>query len=147
MSDRMVPCPQAYLLMLHQTVATYCNQVITSYILTIMQAKLCDIESAHMPVNETRDQRACVSYITPAIMYVTKAPGLQECWVLLQRISRHACLSCYRQVCMSVLLAPDKQPRYHCHRVNRHMSRDMSFPKMWYVRPAKPQISLRIRAV
>ena len=28
-----------------------------------------------------------------------------------------------------------------------HMSRDTRFPTMWYVRPAKPQISLRIRAV
>ena len=28
-----------------------------------------------------------------------------------------------------------------------HMSRDMRFPTMWYVRPAKPQISLRISAV
>ena len=27
------------------------------------------------------------------------------------------------------------------------ISRDMGFPTMWYVRPAKPQISLRIRAV
>ena len=27
------------------------------------------------------------------------------------------------------------------------MSRGMTFPTMWYVRPAKPQISLRIRAV
>ena len=27
------------------------------------------------------------------------------------------------------------------------MSRDMKFPTMWYVRPGKPQISLRIRAV
>ena len=30
---------------------------------------------------------------------------------------------------------------------NIHMSRGMRFPTMWYVRPAKPQISLRIRAV
>ena len=28
-----------------------------------------------------------------------------------------------------------------------HMSQCMRFPTMWYVRPAKPQISLRIRAV
>ena len=28
-----------------------------------------------------------------------------------------------------------------------YMSRDMRFPTMWYVRPVKPQISLRIRAV
>ena len=28
-----------------------------------------------------------------------------------------------------------------------HMSRDMRFPTMWYVRQAKPQISLRIGAV
>ena len=28
-----------------------------------------------------------------------------------------------------------------------HLSRDMRFPTMWYVRPAKPQTSLRIRAV
>ena len=28
-----------------------------------------------------------------------------------------------------------------------YMSRDMRFPTMWYVRPAKPQISLRIRAI
>ena len=27
------------------------------------------------------------------------------------------------------------------------MSHGMRFPTMWYVRPAKPQISLRIRAV
>ena len=34
--------------------------------------------------------------------------------------------------------------RYH---MSRQMSRGMGFPAMWYVRPAKPQISLRIRAV
>ena len=28
-----------------------------------------------------------------------------------------------------------------------YLSRDMRFPTMWFVRPAKPQISLRIRAV
>ena len=28
-----------------------------------------------------------------------------------------------------------------------YMSSDMRFPTMWYVRPAKPQISLHIRAV
>ena len=28
-----------------------------------------------------------------------------------------------------------------------HVSRDMRFSTMWYVRPAKPQISLRIRTV
>ena len=28
-----------------------------------------------------------------------------------------------------------------------HMSRDMRFPAMWYVRPAKAQTSLRVRAV
>ena len=27
------------------------------------------------------------------------------------------------------------------------MNRDMRFPTMWYVRPAKPQISLRMSAV
>ena len=27
------------------------------------------------------------------------------------------------------------------------MSHDMRFPTMWYLQPAKPQISLRIRAV
>ena len=31
--------------------------------------------------------------------------------------------------------------------LKQHMSRDMRFQTMWYVRPAKPQISLRIRAV
>ena len=30
---------------------------------------------------------------------------------------------------------------------NVEMSRGMRFPTMWYVRPAKPQISLRIRAI
>ena len=28
-----------------------------------------------------------------------------------------------------------------------HMNRDMRFPTIWYVRPAKPQTSLRICAV
>ena len=26
----------------------------------------------------------------------------------------------------------------------KHVSRDMSFPTMWYVQPASPQISVRI---
>ena len=34
---------------------------------------------------------------------------------------------------------------YHC--TTMYMSQCMRFPTMWYVRPAKPQISLRIRAV
>ena len=29
----------------------------------------------------------------------------------------------------------------------QHMSSGMRFPTMWFVRPAKPQISLRMRAV
>ena len=29
----------------------------------------------------------------------------------------------------------------------KNLSRGMRFPTMWYVRPTKPQISLRIRAV
>ena len=33
------------------------------------------------------------------------------------------------------------------HKDQNNLSRDMRFPTMWYVRPAKPQISLRIRAV
>ena len=31
--------------------------------------------------------------------------------------------------------------------IRTHMSRDMRFSTMWYVRPAKPQISPHIRAV
>ena len=34
-----------------------------------------------------------------------------------------------------------------CMHGNEKMSQCMRFPTMWYVRPAKPQISLRIRAV
>ena len=33
------------------------------------------------------------------------------------------------------------------HNSNDQLSRDMRFPTMWYVRPAKAQTSLRIRAV
>ena len=32
-------------------------------------------------------------------------------------------------------------------KMHHNLSHDMGFPTMWYVRPAKPQISLRIRAV
>ena len=32
-------------------------------------------------------------------------------------------------------------------KITQHMSRDMRFPTMWYVRPAKAQTSLRIRTV
>ena len=32
-------------------------------------------------------------------------------------------------------------------RINLNMSKCMRFPTMWYVRPAKAQTSLRIRAV
>ena len=33
------------------------------------------------------------------------------------------------------------------HKFHLQMSRDMRLPTMWHVRPARPQISLRIRAV
>ena len=32
-------------------------------------------------------------------------------------------------------------------KVKRHMSHDLGFPTMWYVRPEKPQINLHMRAV
>ena len=35
----------------------------------------------------------------------------------------------------------------HFNTSDQQMSRNMIFPTMWYMRPAKPQISLRIRAV
>ena len=38
--------------------------------------------------------------------------------------------------------ASDKNPK-----MEKQMSHDMRFPTMWYVRPAKAQTSLRIRAV
>ena len=31
--------------------------------------------------------------------------------------------------------------------LDKYLSRDMRFPTMWYVRPAKAHTSLRIRAV
>ena len=40
--------------------------------------------------------------------------------------------------------ASDASKEYTC---NKFMSRDMRFPTMWYVGPAKPQISLRICTV
>ena len=70
-----------------------------------------------MAFNETlRPAVIRVSYISPAIMYVTIEPNLQEVWVLLHWISEHACSSYIRLVCMSVLLSPDQLPRHHCHR-------------------------------
>ena len=36
---------------------------------------------------------------------------------------------------------------WYLYRLKTNMSYDMRLPTMWYVRPAKPQISLRIRAV
>ena len=37
----------------------------------------------------------------------------------------------------------DCNQNYNCCSSIKHMSRDMRFPTMWYVRPAKPQISLK----
>ena len=37
--------------------------------------------------------------------------------------------------------------QYNVDLVEKILSRGMGFPTMWYVRPAKPQISLHIRAV
>ena len=61
----------------------------------------------------------CVSYIAPAIMYVTTEPNWQVCWVLLHWISGHVCSSYIRPVCMYVLLSPDQLPRHHCYRVKQ----------------------------
>ena len=41
----------------------------------------------------------------------------------------------------------DPVNQYELITVKQNMSRDMGFQTMWYVRPAKAQISLRIRAV
>ena len=53
-----------------------------------------------------------VSYIAPAIMYVTNEPNKQECWVLLHWISGHVNSSYIQPVCMSVLLSPDQLPSH-----------------------------------
>ena len=59
------------------------------------------------------------SYIAPAIIHVTIEPNLQECWLLLRRISGHVYY--IWPVCMSVLLSPNQMPRHHCHRLSRHI--------------------------
>ena len=50
---------------------------------------------------------------------------------ILRRLCRCHCCGCINHLDDKVL----------------HMSPGMRFPTMWYVRPAKPQISMRIRAV
>ena len=40
-----------------------------------------------------------------------------------------------------------KKPLAKIKYLQQNMSRDMRLPTMWYVRPAKPQISLRIHTV
>ena len=47
----------------------------------------------------------------------------------------------YTRIARNVWLHEDAQSP-----CQNHMSRSMGFPTMWYVRPAKPQISLRICA-
>ena len=41
----------------------------------------------------------------------------------------------------------DLQKKYRLRTVRKHMSPCMRFPTMWYMRPAKPPISLPIRAI
>ena len=49
---------------------------------------------------------------------------------------------------MAVFTKPcqSRHQKDHNSEYNLYLSRDMGFPTMWYVRPTKPQISLRIHA-
>ena len=55
------------------------------------------------------------------------------------------CLYVCMYVCMYVLCVRVK--KYSVILFNYYLSQCMRFPTIWYVRPAKPQTSLRIRAV
>ena len=46
----------------------------------------------------------------------------------------------FKENCFSIIYGDDMDRKYP-------LSQDVRFPKMWYVRPAKPQISQRIHAV
>ena len=46
---------------------------------------------------------------------------------------------CFHQTHMITIIAPISE--------HNNLSQYMRFPTMWYVRPAKPQISLHIRAI
>ena len=49
-------------------------------------------------------------------------------------------------LCNTCLVDSSFHKRFPC-KIETHMSRDMRFSTMWYVRPAKAQTSLRIQAV
>ena len=55
----------------------------------------------------------------------------------------HNRLTCLNQWYIQLTLSGPETPK----RIRWQMSRDMRFPKMWHVRPAKAEMSLRIRAV
>ena len=59
-------------------------------------------------------------------------------------ISFESCLRKYSKFSLSVAAI---HRFLYIHPIQKQMSQCMRFPTMWYVRPAKPQISLRIRAV
>ena len=82
----------------------------------------------------------------------------REGWLLLLNLSSR-CLMIVVQVwlflamprvCLQfvIVVFPDVLTYYFCGKIaHTYMSQCMRFPTMWYVRPAKPQISLPIRAV
>ena len=59
--------------------------------------------------------------------------------VSLKGNAKYKCFFCWR---FELKQAGQEFPDYD----KTYMSRDMTFPTMWSVRPAKPQTSLRIRA-
>ena len=52
-----------------------------------------------------------------------------------------------KSTCTSTILSEMSWQQPCSKAIRMHFSRDMRFPTMWYVRPAKPQISLCIRTV
>ena len=67
-----------------------------------------------------------ICYITPAIMYVTIAT------LGTVASDQQACLfKLHRPVCISVLLAPDRQSSPHCHSVSRHVCHNACWI-MWH---------------
>ena len=86
-----------------------------------------------MQESSTDDRKSSVKVLlTAAVIYLFAEKMEASCLSICNVIGQIACYY-FRLMTYSI--------------GKNHMSRGMGFPTMWYVRPAKPQTSLHIRAV
>ena len=89
-----------------------------------------------------------LSFVICNCVFVTFPCGiLGQMWYLIVSIHDLYHISYFNTIYLKIFIHNRDDFKIMTAFIQKNLSLDMGFPTMWYVRPVKPQISLRIGAV